>query len=78
MTLVFKAVMSENDVTLCKLGVNVKNERGSLVPSTSLNLSRNSLKEKKCLFIASPTLKIKCGKSKGMQGKLSVMGVWCG
>ena len=33
---------------------------------------------KKCYFIASSTLKIKCGKSKGMQEKVSIMGVWCG
>ena len=27
-------------------------------------------------FIASSSLKIKCGKSKGMQEKVSIMGVW--
>ena len=26
----------------------------------------------------SSTLKIKCGVSKGMQEKVSIMGVWCG
>ena len=31
-----------------------------------------------CFFIASSNLKIKYGKSKGMQGKVSIMGVWCG
>ena len=50
---------------------------GLLVASASLNLSRNSLKEK-CYFKASSTLKVKCGKSKGMQEKVSIMGVWCG
>ena len=45
--------------------------------STSLNLSRNSLKEK-CYFIARSTLKTECGKSKGVQETVSIMGVWCG
>ena len=48
--LVFTAVTSENDVTLCKLDVNVKYERRSLVASTSLNLSRNSLTENMFLY----------------------------
>ena len=42
----FTAVTSENDVTLCKLNVDVKNITRSLLASTSLNLSRNPLKEK--------------------------------
>ena len=46
MTLVFTADDLKNDVTLCKLDVNVKTERQSLVASASLNLSRNSLKKK--------------------------------
>ena len=46
MTLVFTSVTSENDVTLCKLDVNIRTERRSVVASTSLNLSRNPLKEK--------------------------------
>ena len=71
-TLDFTAVTSKNDVTLCKLDVNAKNR---MVASTSLNLSRNSLMEK-CYYIASSSLKIKCGKSKGMQEKVSIMGVW--
>ena len=29
-------------------------------------------------FIANSSLKIKFGKSKGMQEKVSIMGVWCG
>ena len=37
--------------------------------STSLNLRRNYLKEKKCYILASSTLKIKCGRSNGMQEK---------
>ena len=49
MTFVFTSVTSENDVTLCKLDVNVKNQTASVVASTSLNLSRNPLK-KKVLF----------------------------
>ena len=63
-TLVFTAVTSKNDVTLCNLNVNItlisRTERRSIVASTSLNLSRNSLMEK-CYFIASSSLKIKCG-----------------
>ena len=38
--------MSKNDVTLCKLDVNVKNRTAVAVASTSLNLNRNPLKEK--------------------------------
>ena len=45
-TLVFTAVTSKNDVTLCKLDVNFMNRMAALVASTSLNFSRNSLKEK--------------------------------
>ena len=43
-----------------------------MVASTSLNLSKNSLTEK-CYFIASSSLKIKYGKSIGMQEKVSIM-----
>ena len=68
---------SINDVTLCKLDVNVKPERQSSVAAASLNLSRNSLK-KKCYFIAKSSLKIKCDKPKSMQEKVSIMGVLCG
>ena len=49
----------KNDVSLCKLDVNVKNQTAVAVSVGSLNLSR------------------KCGKSKGMQEKVSIMGVWC-
>ena len=47
MTLVFNAITSKNDVTLCKLDVNVKN-RTAVAGSIGffLNLSRNSLKDK--------------------------------
>ena len=84
-TLVFTAVTpkkkkkkkKKNDVTLCKLDVDVKNRKRSLVASTSLKWSRNSLKEK-CYFIASSTLKIKCCKSKGLQEKVYIMDIWCG
>ena len=48
-----------------------------MVASTSLNLSKNSLTEK-CYFIASSSLKIKYGKSKGMQEKISIMDAWSG
>ena len=43
-------VTSKNDVTVCKLDVNVKNRWRSLVASISLNLSRNSLTEKVLLY----------------------------
>ena len=46
MTLVFTSVTSENDVTLCKLDVNVKNRTAVGGSVASLNLSRNPLKEK--------------------------------
>ena len=42
--LIFTADDVKNDDTLCKLDVNVKNQ--TTVASASLNLSRNSLKEK--------------------------------
>ena len=53
--------------------VNKKNRQMVAVCISFFNLSRNSLK--KCYFIASSTLKIKCGKSEGMQEKVSIMGV---
>ena len=76
MTLVFTAVTSKNDVTLCKLDVNVKNRKAITGNIDFFKLlSRNPLTEK-FYFIASSSLKIKCGKSKGMQEKVSIMGVW--
>ena len=77
-TLVLQPISSKNDVTLCKLDVNVKIERRLLVASASFKLSRNSFKERKVLLYASSTLKVKHGKSKGMQEKVSIMGIWCG
>ena len=71
MTLVFTAVTSKNDVTLCKLDVNVKNR------TAVAGLSTNPLMEK-VLVYSKFFLKIKCGKSKGMQEKVSIMDVWCG
>ena len=69
MTLVFTAITSKNDVTLCKLDFNVKN-RTAVAGSVDLfKLELKLLNGKKCYFIASSTLKIKCGKSKGMQEK---------
>ena len=77
MTLVFTAVTSKNDVTLCKLEVNVKN-RTAVTGSIDFIKLEKKLFRKKCYFIASSSLKIKCGKSKGMQENVSIMGVWCG
>ena len=45
--------------------------------SASLNLSRKPLKETVTLKQGF-SFKIKCGKSKGVQEKVSIMGVWCG
>ena len=72
MTLVFTAVTSENDVTLCKLDVNIKNR--TAVTSTSLNLSRNPLKEK-VLFHSTFYFENQMWLIKGMQEKVSIMGV---
>ena len=72
--LFFTAVTSKNDVTLCKLDVNIKNRQRLLVALAPLNLSRNSLTEKFLLhnkFFENQM----CGKSKGMQEKVSIMGV---
>ena len=76
MTLVFAAVTSKNDVTLCKLDVNVKNRTAA---ADIIDLFK--LEQKLCngkSVIASSFLKIKCCKSKGMQEKVSIVGVWCG
>ena len=71
--------------SLCQLDVNLRTERRSLVASAALNLSRKPLKEKvyfiakKVYFIVYFTaLKIKCGKSKGIQERVYFMGVWSG
>ena len=69
----------KNDISFCKLEATIKNRRGLLVASASLNLSRNSFKESVLLYNkASSTLKIKFDKLKGVQEKVSIMGVWCG
>ena len=52
-------ITSKNDITLCKLDVNVKNR----TVVTSLNLSRNSLKEKVLLY-SKFHLKIQMWKTK--------------
>ena len=74
MTLVF---FKANDVNITSVYANetltLRTERRSLVASASSNLSRNSLWEK-WHFIACSTLMVKCGKSKGMQEKVSIMG----
>ena len=74
MTLVFTAVMSKKDVTLCKLDVNVKNRRAVAGSFDFFKLKKKPFKGKSASF----TLKMKCGESKGMQEKISIMGVWCG
>ena len=75
MTLVFTAVTSKKDVTLCKLDVNVKNRPAVAGSIDFFKLKKQPFKGKKCYFIASSTLKIKCGISNGMQEKVSIMGV---
>ena len=77
MTLVLQPITSKMTSFYANKTLTLRTEWQSLVASTSLNLSRNSLTEK-FYFIASSSLKIKCGKSKGMQEKVSVMGVGCG
>ena len=69
----FLQALRQNDVFLCKLDVNIKN-RTAVAGSVDLFKPES----KKCYFIASSSLKIKCGKSKGMQEKVSIIGVWCG
>ena len=66
--------MSKNDVTLCKLDVNIKN-RTAIAGSVDLFKFEKKLFNGK-IFIASSS-KIKCGKSKGMQEKVYIMVVWC-
>ena len=68
MTLVFTAVTSKNDVTLCKLDVNVKNRTAVAGGVDLFKFEWNSLKEK-CYFLASSTLKIKCTKWKNYARK---------
>ena len=45
MTLVFTAVMSQNDIALCKLDIKVKNRTAVAGSVNFFNLSRNPLKE---------------------------------
>ena len=78
MTLVFTAVTSKNDVTLCKSDVNVKNRKAVADSVDLFKLQWKLFNGKKCYFITSSSLKIKCAKSKGMQEKVYIMGVWCG
>ena len=49
-TLVFTVVTSKNDVTLCKLNVNVKNQTAVAGSVDFLDLSRNSSKENVLLY----------------------------
>ena len=69
MTLIFKAEIVKNGVSLCKLDVNIKNRTAVAGSVGFFNLNRNSLKEKVLLYI-----KFCCenqsGKSKGMQEKV--------
>ena len=58
------------DVSLCKLDVKVK-KRTAVAESVGFF----KLERKKCYFIVSSSMKIKCGKSKGIQEKLSIMGI---
>ena len=53
----------------CKFDNTIKRRAAAAVVLASLNLSRNSSKEKHFNFCSKFTLKIKCGKSKGMQEK---------
>ena len=64
--------------SLCKLNVDVKNRTAVACSVYVIKTRVETLKRKKCYFIANSSLKIKFGKSKGMQEKVSIMGVWCG
>ena len=72
--ILLQPITSKNDVTLCKLDVNVKNR----TVVASLKLSRDSLKEKVLLY-SKFYLKIQMWKTKRYaKEKVSIMGVWCG
>ena len=63
----YSRLRQTNDVSLCKLDVNVKS-RSPVAGSVGL-FKLETLQRKSRYFIASFTLKIKSGKSKGMQEK---------
>ena len=67
-----------NGVTLCKLDFNVKNRTAVAGSVNFIKYEQKLFNGKKCCFIASFFLKIKCGKSKDMQERVSIMGVRCG
>ena len=60
--------------TFWALDVNVKNQ--SAVVKSFFKLELKLFKGK--IFIANSSLKIKCGESKGIQEKVSIMGISCG
>ena len=75
-TLVFTADYVKNDVSLCVLDVNVKVLTAYAGIVGFFKLELKLFKGKVLLFVRS-YLEIKCWKSKGMQEKVSVAGVWC-
>ena len=76
MRLVLSADYVQNKVRLCKLDIYVKNRMAVAGSAAFFKLELKLFKGKSVISIS--TLKIKCGKSKGLQEKVSIMGVWCG
>ena len=66
----------KNDVSLRKLGINVKNLTAVAV-RVDFYLLASKLFKGKLLPCSKFYFDIKCGKSKGMEEKVSIMGVWC-
>ena len=77
MTLVLQPITSKMKSLYANETLTLRTEWRSLVASAPSNLSRNSLKEN-VLFYIKFYFEIKCGKSKGIQEKVSTMSVWCG
>ena len=77
MTLVFTAVTSKNDVTLCKLDVNVKNRTAVAGSVDFFQLQQKPFKGESVIsykfFFENQN-----ESQKGMQEKVSIMDVWCG
>ena len=73
--------LTPDDVKMTSFYANWKltyrNERQSLIKSAFLNLSSNSLKGK-VLFSTEFHRKSNEVNKKGMQEKVSIMGIWCG
>ena len=76
MTLGFTADV-KNDVTLCKLDIYVKNRTAVAGSVDFFQFEKKLFNGNMLLYSKFLFLKIKCGESKGMQEKVSIMSVWC-